>query len=70
MRKIQFIEGEIWGHRKDMDEYYSIPYSMIERIRKMKTEGKSTEIIGEKVSKESKLNPEILTYMVAKGVHA
>jgi hypothetical protein len=70
MRKIQFIEGEIWGHRKDMDEYYSIPYSMIERIRKMKTEGKSTEIIGERVSKESKLNPEILTYMVAKGLHA
>ncbi|RPJ68976.1 MAG: DUF1699 family protein [Alphaproteobacteria bacterium] len=70
MRKIQFIEGDIWAHRKDMDEYYSIPYSMIEKIRRMKIEGKSSDIIGEKVSGESKLNREILTYMVTKGVHA
>ena len=70
MKRIQFIEGDIWGHRKDMAEYYSMPYSMIEKIKKMKVEGKDTETIGEKVSKESTLNPEIVAYMVNKGVHA
>jgi len=70
MRRIQFIEGDIWGHRKDMAEYYSMPYSMIEKIKKMKVEGKDTKAIGEKVSKESTLNPEIVAYMVNKGVHA
>ena len=67
MQRIQLIEG---GNRKDMDEYYSIPYSMIEKIRKMKIEGKSTELIGEKVSREIKLNPDMVTYIVTKGVHA
>jgi hypothetical protein len=68
MKRIQFIEGDIWGHRKDMAEYYSMPYSMMEKIRKMKVEGKDTETIGEKVSKESTLNPEIVAYMVNKEV--
>ena len=70
MKRIQFIEGDIWGHRKDMAEYYSMPYSMIEKIKKMKVEGKDAETIGEKVSKESTMNPEIVAYMVNKGVHS
>lgn len=70
MKRIQFIEGDIWGHRKDMAEYYSMPYSMMEKIKKMKGEGKDAEAIGEKVSKESTLNPEIVAYMVNKGVHS
>ena len=70
MKRIQFIEGDIWGHRKDMAEYYSMPYSMMEKIRKMKVEGKDTETIGEKVSKESTLSPEIVAYMVNKEVRS
>ena len=70
MQGIELLEGDVWGHRKDMAEYYSMPYSMIEKIKKMKVEGKDTETIGEKVSKESTLNPEIVAYMVNKGVHA
>lgn len=70
MKKILFIEGDVWGHRKDMAEYYSMPYSMLEKIREMKVEGEDTETIGEKVSRESTLNPEIVAYMVTKEIYA
>ena len=43
---------------KIINEYYTIPSSVIEKIREMKIEGKSTEDIEAKVSRESKLNPE------------
>src|SRR4030066_1702215 len=50
MQRIQLIEGDVWGHRKDIDEYYSIPSSVIEEIKELKTEGKSIEAIEEKIS--------------------
>ena len=66
MQRIQLIEGDVWGHRKDINEYYSIPSSVIEKIKEMKIEGKSAEEIEAKVSRESKLNPEMVAYIMTK----
>ena len=37
MQRIQLIEGDVWGHRKDINEYYTVPSSVVEKIREMKT---------------------------------
>ena len=70
MQKIQLIEGDVWGHRKDINEYYNIPSSVIDKIKEMKTEGKSSEDIETKVSRESKLNPEMIAYIMSKEAPA
>ena len=70
MQRIQLLEGDVWGHRKDINEYYSVPSSVIEKINTMKTEGKSAEDIESKISKESKLNPEMVAYILAKETPA
>jgi hypothetical protein len=70
MQRIELIEGDVWGHRKDLNEYYSIPSSVIEKIREMKVEGKSAEDIGVQVSRESKLDPEMVAYILNKEVSA
>jgi hypothetical protein len=66
MQRIQLIEGDVWGHRKDLNEYYTIPSSVTEKIKEMRTEGKSTEDIEAKISRESKLNPEMVAYIMTK----
>ena len=66
MQRIQLIEGDVWGNRTDINEYYTVPSSVIEKIKEMKIEGKSTEDIEEKISKESKLNPEMVGYILTK----
>ena len=66
MQRIQLIEGDVWGHRKDINEYYDIPSSVIEKIKEMKVEGKSSEDIETKVSRESKLNPGMVAYIMTK----
>ncbi|MGV8078337.1 MAG: DUF1699 family protein [Methanosarcina sp.] len=66
MQRIQLIEGDVWGHRKDINEYYDIPSSVIEKIKEMKIEGKSSEDIETKVSRESKLNPGMVAYIMTK----
>ena len=66
MQRINLIEGDVWGHRKDINEYFTIPSSVIEKIKEMKTEGKSAEEIETKVSRESKLNPGMVAYIMTK----
>jgi hypothetical protein len=66
MKRIRLIEGDLWGHRKDLKDYYSIPSSVIDKIKIMKIKRKSTDAIEEEVSKESKLNPGIVAYIMTK----
>jgi hypothetical protein len=70
MQRIQLIEGEVLGHRKDISNYYSIPSSVIEKIRKMKIERRSTEDIEQEVSRKSKLDPQMVGYILTKEAPA
>jgi hypothetical protein len=70
MQRIQLIEGDVWGHRKDLNEYYTVPSSILEKINEMKLGGKSTEDIGEEISKKSKLNYGMVTYILNKEAYA
>src|SRR5664280_2713890 len=59
MQRIQLIEGDVWGHRKDINEYYNVPSSVIEQIREMKLQGKASLILKWLViSQTKKLLPE------------
>ena len=33
MQGIEMLEGDVWGHRKDMDEYFTVEDSALEVIR-------------------------------------
>jgi hypothetical protein len=70
MQRIQLLEGDVWGHRKDISEYYTVPSSVLEKINEMKLEGKSTEDIEAKISRDSKLNPEMIGYILTKETPA
>jgi len=70
MQRIQLMEGDVWGHRKDINEYYCVPFSVIEKIKAMKNEGKSTEDIKKEVSRKSKLNPEMVAYIMTREIPA
>ena len=68
MQRVQLLEGDVWGHRKDINEYFTIPSSVIEKIKEMKNEGKAAEEIEKKVSRESKLNPAMVNYIMTKEI--
>jgi len=70
MQRIQLIEGDVWGHRKDINEYYTVPSSMVEMIKEMKLEGKSNEDIEKEVSRKTMMKPEMIDYILTKENHA
>ncbi|MDQ1275581.1 MAG: hypothetical protein QG610_1155, partial [Euryarchaeota archaeon] len=70
MQRVQLLEGDVWGHRKDINEYFTISSSVIEKIKDMKAEGRPVEEIEKKISRESKLNPEMVAYILNKEIPA
>ena len=68
MQRIQLIEGDVWGHRKDINEYYNVPSSVIEKIKALKNEGKLANDIQEEISRKTKMNPELVAYIIAKEI--
>ena len=68
MQRIQLIEGDVWGHRKDISEYLDISSSVFERIKEMKLEDKASEDIIAKISRESRLSTQMVTYIMTKEI--
>ena len=36
MQGIELLEGDVWGHRKDINEYYEIKPRIFDRIEELK----------------------------------
>jgi hypothetical protein len=70
MQRIQLLEGDVWGHRKDITEYYSVPSVILEKIKEMRNEGKSTEDIKKEISRKTKTNPEMIGYILTREFSA
>ncbi len=61
---VEIIEGDVWGHRKDIDEYYVINDKIIERITNLQSDGLDIEEISSRISWESKLSPAMVNYII------
>lgn len=66
MQNIKLIEGDVWGHRKDINEYYSVSPALLDKVKELKSEGMSDEEIVNKLEREGKLNRDMLYYILSK----
>jgi len=57
-QRIAIITGEVWGHRKDLNDYYEVPKFVIERISAMKAGGVPTEDIISEVVRKHRMSRE------------
>jgi hypothetical protein len=64
MQGVELIEGDVWGHRKDINEYYTVDDSVLNRIEQLRDGGANTNEIASTVSKETKLSPELVKYVI------
>jgi hypothetical protein len=69
MQKIQLFEGDVWGHRKDINEYYTMPPSIMAEIKNMKDGDVPNERIVGKVAKERRLNPKMISYIINRRLY-
>ncbi|MBE0524672.1 MAG: DUF1699 family protein [Methanosarcinales archaeon] len=64
MQEIALLEGDVWGHRKDIDEYYEIKPKVTERIEELKSEGMAESDILDRMVRETRLSRDLLEFML------
>jgi hypothetical protein len=64
MQSIELLEGDVWGHRKDINEYYEIKPRIFDRIEELKNEGKSKAEVVSKLGIETRLSEDLIKFLV------
>jgi phosphopentomutase len=63
MQGIALLEGDVWGHRKDINEYYEIKPEVIDRMHELKKEGLSESDLLKKLGREG-LSNDLLKFLL------
>jgi hypothetical protein len=67
---VQLLQGDVWGHRKDIDDYYALGENIVDRISNLMTEDNSIEGTVEKVHRETRLSEDLIRYIFKEQVMA
>jgi hypothetical protein len=60
---VELIEGDVWGNRKDIDEYYVIDERMLEEIVDLMSSGKNIDEVVSTIKNKTKLSAEMIKYI-------
>jgi hypothetical protein len=63
MQGIELLAGDVWGHRKDIDEYFTVPETALDRIRAMSQKGAPAQEIANEVQKEARLGEDLVKFI-------
>jgi hypothetical protein len=63
MQGIELAEGDVWGHRKDLDDYFSIDEATLKEIREMSSRGLSNDQVTAEIQKRARLAPDLVKYI-------
>jgi hypothetical protein len=67
---IELLEGDVWGHRKDLDEYFAVDDSTMKKIVALAERGASLEEIRGQVKTKAKLGPDLIKYIAKNKITA
>jgi len=63
MQGIELLEGDVWGHRKDLDEYFTVDETTVEEISALTASGTTVDEVANQIQKRSRLGPELIKYI-------
>ncbi len=64
MQGIELLEGDVWGHRKDINEYSEIKPEVFERLEALRAEGRPEEEVIERLSRETRLSKDLVKFII------
>lgn len=63
MQGIALLQGDVWGHRKDIDEYFTVEDATVEEIQSLAASGASMDEVADAFQKKTRLNPDLIKYV-------
>ena len=70
MQGIELLQGDVWGHRKDLDEYFTIEDATIEEIRSLAASGTTLDAVADQIQKNTRLNPDLIKFIAKTKITA
>lgn len=64
MQGIALLEGDVWGHRKDINEYSEIKPAVFDRMEELKREGLSESAVLDRLGRETRLSKDLLKFLL------
>jgi hypothetical protein len=63
MQGVELLEGDVWGHRKDLDEYFTVDETTMEEISALTSSGATVDEVANQIQKKARLGPELIKYI-------
>ena len=63
MQGVEMLEGDVWGHRKDLDEYFTVDDSTLEEIRALAAGGVSADEVADQIQRKARISSELIKYI-------
>jgi hypothetical protein len=70
MQGVKLLEGDVWGHRKDLDGYFTIEDATIEEIHTLADSGASMDDVAEKVQQKARIGPDLIKFIASTKITA
>jgi hypothetical protein len=70
MQGIEMLEGDVWGHRKDLDEYYTVDETILKEINALADSGATVEDVAGQIKKKARISSELIKYIAKSKVTA
>lgn len=64
MQGVDLLEGDVWGHRKDINEYSEVSRNVYKKIDELKEKGMDEEEIMDKMEKETNLSSDFIKFLI------
>lgn len=64
MQGVALLEGDVWGHRKDINEYSEIKPEVFDRIEELKSEGTAEPELLDRLGRETRLSKDLLKFLL------
>jgi hypothetical protein len=64
MKGIALIEGDVWGHRKDINDYSEVSQNIYDRIDQYRADGMSDDEIVSKMDREMHMGSDLLRFIL------
>ena len=70
MQGIDMLEGDVWGHRKDLDEYFTVEDTTLEEIRALAAGGASADDVANQIQRKARIGSELIKYIAKTKITA
>ncbi len=70
MQGVELLEGDVWGHRKDLDEYFTVEDATIEEIQALAASGQTLDDVATQIHQKARIGPDLVKYVARTKITA